>query len=142
MDGFLWIAKDGNVRTTHQAMSLMRSGPYGVAPGAEVMVSLAAGWPALMSDAVLKKRDADGIMRAGAGWDVFFLCPDHALQLFEAAAKLSSVIGAYNAAVMHLERGNPGDADAAAALLSQAAAAGDQKAKAQLEQLRHEGEAH
>lgn len=135
--GFLWIAKDGSMRTTNEAFSVMRSGPYGIAPGAEVMVSFVAGWPATMSAQFVKAGNAEGIMLAGVGWEVFTLCPEQALQAFEAAARLSNAIAAYNAAVMLLERGHPGDAEAAMAYLSQAAGAGDKNAATRLEQLRH-----
>ena len=71
----------------------------------------------------------------GAGWDIYSLCPDHALKTFEAAAKMSNSIAAYNAALMRLERNGDGDVEAARALLSQAAGAGDAKAQAKLKTL-------
>jgi hypothetical protein len=136
MDGFLWITKNGSLRTTRQAFTIRQGGgPYSVINGDDVMVSLAVGWPAEMEEVFVKERDADGIMRAGAGWDIYFLCPDRALQAFEAAAKLSHPIAAYNAALMRLERRSKGDLEAATALLSQAAAAGDKKAQARLDKL-------
>jgi len=136
-DGFLWIAKDGRLRTTHQAFTVTQGGnPYSIAEGDEVMVSLTAGWPATLEEAFVKKRDADGIMRAAAGWDIFLLCPDRALQAFDAAAKLSHPIAAYNAALMRLDRRNKGDLEVATALLSQAADAGDTKAQAWLKKLK------
>lgn len=137
MDGFLWIDEEGSLRTTHQAFTLTRGrGPYYVAKGDEVMVSLAAGWTALLEDFFVKERDADGVMRAGAGWDIFFLCPDRALQAFEAAAKLSSPIAAYNAAVMRIDRDDEGDIEAAKILLTQAAEAGDKKSRVRLKKLK------
>lgn len=140
MDGFLWIAADGATRTTRQAFTMKQgSGPYHVAPGEEVMVSLVAGWPAEVEDHFARERNAEGILRAGAGWDIYLLCPERALQAFEAAAKLSHPIAAYNAAMMRLDRRGKGDVEAAAALLEQAAGNGDKKAQASLEKLRGGG---
>lgn len=140
MDGFVWIAKDGAVRTTHQAFTIKRvKYPYGVHPGDEVMVSLVAGWPIDFEEDYVNKRDAYGIMRVGAGWDIFMLCPERALQSFEAAAKLSNPIAAYNAALMCLERSKDGDVEAATKLLTQAAALGDKKAQARLQELTRQG---
>lgn len=137
MDGFLWVAKDGALRTTHQAFSAHTAmAPYKIAEGDEVFVPLVAGWPAEMESAFIKDQNADGIMRAGAGWDIFFLCPDRALQAFEAAAKLGHPIAAYNAALIRLERGNKNDLAVARALLKQAAKTGDGKAKTQLQILK------
>jgi len=135
MDGFVWIAKDGSVRTTHQAFTIVHPCPYGVHPGDEVMVSRVVGWPLEFEEDYVKKKDSEGIMRAGVGWDVYLLCPDRALQSFEAAAKLSSLTATYNAALMHLECGGEGDFKAATSLLSRAAAHGDKKAEAKLQKL-------
>jgi TPR repeat protein len=139
-DGFLWISSSGETRTTRQAFTLKQGrGPYYVAPDEEVMVSLVAGWPAEVEDHFAQERNAEGIMRAGAGWDIYFLCPDRALQAFEAAAKLSDPVAAYNAAMMRLDRNSKGDVEAATALLAQAAGKGDKKAQARLEKLRRVG---
>lgn len=138
-DGFLWISRDGHLRTTRQAFSLVRgSGPYSVAEGDEAMVSLVAGWPASMEETYVNEKNAEGIMRAGAGWDVFYLCPERALQAFDAAAKLKHPIAAYNAALMRLERKGPGDREAAGELLRQAAGMGDTKAREILKKLERE----
>jgi len=135
MDGFLWIAKDGSARTTHQAFTVKQSGIYRAMEGDEVMESLAVGWVAELEDRLVEKHDADNLMRAGAAWDIFHLCPEHALKTFETAAKLSNSIAAYNAALMRLERNADGDVKAATALLSQAAEAGDAKAQLRLRKL-------
>ena len=136
-DGFLWIAKDGSTKTTHQAVTLYQGGgPYKIRPGSDVMVSMVAGWPTSLEDIFLQNKDPEGIKDAGAGWDIFFLCPDRALQAFEAAARYANPIAAYNAALIRLERKSKGDLKAAAVLLSQAANAGDKKAKTRLEILR------
>jgi hypothetical protein len=140
MDGFVWIAKDGAIRTTHQRFTAKRAKyPYLVHPGDEVMASFSTGWHILFEDDWINERDAGGIMRAGVGWDVFGLCPDRALQSFETAAKLSDPIAAYNAALIRLQRGKEGDLVAATALLSQAAALGDKKAQARLQRLTGQG---
>lgn len=135
-EGFLWINRKGQLRTTRQAFTLMKGGkPYSVTVGDEVMMSLAGGWPATMEDLYIRERDAEGILRAGAGWDIFMLCPERALQAFEAAAKFSHPVAAYNAALLRLERGEAGDREAAVILLNQAADAGDKKAWAKLGKL-------
>lgn len=138
INGFLWIAEDGSTRTTHQAATLFEGGgPYKIRSGHEVMVSMVAGWPATLEDVFLQNNDSDGVKDAGAGWDIFFLCPDRALQAFEAAAR-SNPIAAYNAALMRLERKSNGDLKAAAGLLSQAAKSGDKKAQARLAILKNQ----
>lgn len=137
IDGFLWLAPDGSTRSTHQAFSIRKGqGQYKIQPGADVMVSMAAGWPAGVEDVFRRDNNAEGIMRAGAGWDVFYLCPDKALQSFELAAQLSHPVAAYNAALIRLERKAKGDVEAAKALLAKAAGAGDQKAQARLRALK------
>lgn len=137
MDGFLWMAKDGSTRTTHQAYSMKQGrGLYMATEGDEVFVPLVAGWFVEVEDKIVEKHDADALMRAGAGWDIYSLCPDHALKTFEAAAKMSNPIAAYNAALMRLERNGEGDMDAAKALLAQAAVAGDAKAQEKLRKLK------
>jgi TPR repeat protein len=140
MDGFLWLAKDGAARTTHQAFTMKRlKYPYMVHPGDEVMVSLAAGWFIEFEEDYVKEKNAEGILRAGAGWDIFVLCPERALQSFEAAAKLSNPIAAYNAALIRLERNKDGDLETATKLLKQAAALGDEKAQALLQKMIRQG---
>jgi hypothetical protein len=136
MDGFMWVAKGGKLRTTHEAFTLRKgTGPYGVHSGDEVMAALTAGWPASMEDAIVKQGDADGAMRAAAGWDIFFLCPDHALASFERAAGMGSGIAAYDAAMMRIERGDEADRRAAVVLLTRAVKLGDKKAPELLKKL-------
>jgi hypothetical protein len=139
MDGFVWIAKDGSVRTTQQAFTIKPKCPYGVHPGDEVMVSLVLGWHVGYEDDYIKKRYSEGIKHAGAAWEIFMLCPEKALQSFETAAKLSNPIAAYNAALMRLERGNPGDYEAAIKLLKKAVALGDKKSQTKLHNLKRIG---
>jgi hypothetical protein len=139
-DGFLWLAPDGKRRTTYQAFTLFEgAGAYHIPKGGEVLAPLAAGWPAFVEDRI-PQDDAELLMRAAAGWDVFFLCPDKALAGFEHAASKGSAIAAYNAALMRLERNADGDRPAALALLERGAALGDAKSKARLdaEQLRNQ----
>lgn len=128
-DGFIWLDKDGKSRTTRQAFTLSQGGgPYQVAEGGEVMVALAGGWPATFEAELMQHKHAQGIRRAGAGWEMFFLCPERALKAFSAASQLGDSIAAYNAAMLYLELGSKGDRQAALRLLRQAAAAGDQHA--------------
>jgi len=138
-DGFLWIAPGGNLRTTRQAGTVMQGGRYLVAQGDEVFVSLGVGWPANFFDEFARDKNAEGVLRAAAGWDLYMLCPDRALQAFEYGARLNHPIAAYNAALMRLDRSQPGDVEAATALLSRAANTGDARARARLEALRSTG---
>ncbi len=132
-DGFLWLAQNGTRRTTRQAFTLREgAGSYFLPKGSEVFVSLVAGWPAYVQDQI-PENDADLLMRAAAGWDVLFLCPDKALAGFERAAAQGSAIAAYNAAVMRLERGSNGDRASALALLERGVALGDAKSRARLD---------
>jgi hypothetical protein len=138
-DGFLWIAKDGSTRTSRQAVSVRTvGGQYAIPAGAEVMTSMAAGWHADFEEVFHRERNADGLMRAGAAWDILYLCPDSALRTFEAAAQLSHPVAAYNAAMIRLARRGRGDLKAAVALLTRAANAGDAKALKRLEMIRAE----
>jgi hypothetical protein len=132
-DGFLWLAQDGTRRTTRQAFTMREgAGSYFLPKGSEVFVPLVAGWPAYVQDQI-PEDDADLLMHAAAGWDVFFLCPDKALAGFEHASKQGSAIAAYNAALMRLERGADGDHAAALALLERGVALGDAKSRVRLE---------
>lgn len=135
-DGFVMYAKDGTVRTTRQAFTGVKSGPYWVAEGAEVMASLVPGWSASLEPQFAKERDAAGLRQAGVANDIYLLCPERALAAFDASAALADPIAAYNAAVMRMARGAAGDADAAIKLLTAAAGAGDKKAQAKLAQWR------
>lgn len=140
MDGFVWLAPDGSIRTSHQAFSIWKyQGQYKIQEGAEVMVSMVAGWPVMYEGDFRRDKNSDGIMHAAAGWDIFFLCPDSALQSFEAAAQSSNTVAGYNAAVIRLERNNKGDVEAAISLLDKAASAGDKNAKALLSSLKEQG---
>ncbi|MFZ6748855.1 hypothetical protein [Undibacterium sp. Ren11W] len=135
-DGFLWISKDGSIRTTHQATTFFQGGgPYQIKSGSEVFASMLVGWQASLEDVFLRDKNANGINAAGAAWDIFYLCPERALQAFETAARYDNPIAAYNAAMIRLERKSKSDLTAATALLSQAAKAGDQKAQTRLAML-------
>ncbi|GAB2508794.1 hypothetical protein [Lysobacter humi (ex Lee et al. 2017)] len=136
-DGFLWFASDGTRRTTRQAFTTRDgAGAYLVPEGADVLVSLASGWPAYVVDLVADPS-AELLMRAAAGYDVFFLCPDKALAGFERAAAKGSAIAAYNAALMRLERNGEGDRAAALALLERGVALGDGPSTVRLERERN-----
>lgn len=132
-DGFLWLAQDGTRRTTRQAFTMRDgAGSYFLPKGSDVFVPLVAGWPAFVQD-LIAEDEADLLMRAAAGWDVFFLCPDKALAGFERAAAQGSAVAAYNAALMRLERGADGDRAAALALLERGVALGDATSRSRLE---------
>jgi hypothetical protein len=133
----LATTQGGGLRTTHQAFTIRNGkGPYSVRVGEDVMTSLVAGWPVYLEEHFVKAGDSEGMLRAAAGWDIFLLCPDRALSSFEAAAKLSNPVSAYNAAMIRLERGDEGDHQAAMTLLSQAANLGDEPARDRLRQLK------
>lgn len=134
-DGFVWVSREGVITTTRQAFTGRISGPYWVGQNDKVMASLVAGWVFGMEAALAKEPDGYGQMRIGAANDIFMLCPEGALKAYDAAAKLKNPVAAFNAAIMRLERGKPGDAAAATVLLKQSAALGDQKAKAKLASL-------
>ena len=132
-DGFLWVKADGTRRTTRQAYTAREgAGSYYVPKGGEVMTALAGGWPAFVEDRIPDDQP-ELLMRAAAGWDMFFLCPDKALAGFERAATKGSAIAAYNAAVMRLERSGEANRAAALVLLERGATLGDAKSKARLE---------
>lgn len=134
-DGFLWISRNGATRTTQQAFTIARAGSYSVPEGEEIMVARVSGWLVDLEGEFTRTGNAKGLLLAAVGQDTYMLCPERALQLFEAAAKMSEPVAAFNAAIMRLERGAPGDAAAATALLRQSAAAGDRKAQSKLEAL-------
>lgn len=130
MDGFLWIDKTGRTRTTRQAFSVHAGGGYyRIERGAEVFVPMVTGWASGNKAQIAANRDADTMLMAAVGDDVFMLCPDGALAAFEQAAALGNAIGAYNAAVMRLERG---EREQAIVLLQRAAALGDDRAADEL----------
>jgi hypothetical protein len=139
MDGFLWLDKKGRARTTRQAFTgRMGLGPYYARRGDDVMVALAGGWQNGMESFFRAQGDAHGLMRAAAAWDMFMLCPDNALAHYEEAARMKEpdAIAAYNAAVMHLERGGDEHIALAIELLGIAAGLGDQPSAQRLIQLK------
>jgi len=133
MDGFMWVKPDGSLHSTRQSFTVREgSGPYGVPAGGEIMASLAYGALSDMQSDFETRGDAFGVLAAAVGWDVYYLCPDKALDTFEVAAKMGNAIAAYNAAVIRLERKHPGDRDAAMKLLERGAALDDAKSAALL----------
>ena len=134
-DGFVWVSQRGALRTTHQAFTARVGGPYWIGQGDDVMASLVPGWAIAMEPEFIKSGDAAGLMRVGAGKEIFMLCPDGALASFDASAALNNPVAAFNAAIIRLERGRSGDVRAAMLLLKQAAAQGDQQAADKLQAL-------
>lgn len=124
-DGFLWMSADGALRTTHQAFSVWKTGPYSVERGAEVLTALVPGWVAQFEDRFAEEGNAAGVLRAGVGHDVFLLCQERALAAFERAGDMGSGIGAYNAGLMHAEAG---EVEAARRWLAKAQSLGEKKA--------------
>lgn len=132
-DGFLWLSADGSTRLTRQTHTVREGGGYyEVAEGEEVLVPLAYGWAAGLEQRFIAAGDKYLLLHAAIGWDVFHLCREKALAGFELAARHGDVIGAYNAALMRLDRNAEGDRAAARRLLETAASAGDQKSTALL----------
>lgn len=134
-DGFVWVSPKGAVRTTRQAFTGRLRGPYWIGKGEEVMASLVSGWAIDLEPGYVKARDGAGLLQVAAAKEIFMLCPDGALESYDQAAALNNPIAAFNAAVIRLERGKPGDAAAAMVLLKQAAAQGDKKAEEKLKSL-------
>lgn len=141
-DGFVWVAPDGSVRTTRQAATGRAAGPYLVGRNDEVMTSMVAGWPLYLEDEFIRQRDGAGLLRMGAAKEIFLLCPEDALQSYEQGAALNNPVAAFNAAILRLERRQPGDVAAAITLLRQAAAQGDGKAAQKLKSLANATAAH
>lgn len=124
-DGFLWLGPTGAMRTTRQAFSVWKTGPYSVARGEDVLMALVPGAMAQFEDHFAANGNAAGVVQAGIGLDVFMLCQERALAAFERAAGMGSAIGAYNAGLMHAEQG---DSAAAEHWLQLASRLGDLKA--------------
>ena len=135
-DGFLWLTAMGDMRTTRQAFSGWKSGAYHVKEGEDVMAAMVPGALAQFEDRFAADDLSDGVVLAGVGHDVFSLCPEGALAAFERAAAMGNAIGAYNAAIMHEEKG---DRAKAIASLERAAALNDDKSKIRLATLRELG---
>ncbi|TYT26565.1 hypothetical protein FZO89_10000 [Luteimonas viscosa] len=131
-DGFLWLSPSGAMRTTRQAFSVWRSGPYSVARGEDVLMPLVPGAMAQFEDQFAGDNNAAGVVQAGIGFDVFMLCHERALAAFERAARMGSAIGAYNAGLIHAEKG---DSVSAKPWLQLAARLGEAKAVDALERL-------
>lgn len=128
-DGFLWLTPTGGMRTTHQAFSVWKTGPYSVGRSGDVLMALIPGALAQFEDQFAKDGIADGVLQAGIGHDVFMLCQDRALAAFERAAEMGNAIGAYNAGLMHVDNGDP---TTAIKWLEKAKTLGDTKATAVL----------
>ncbi len=105
-DGFLWLSPSGAMRTTTQAYSMWKAGPYNVERGEDVLMPLVPGAMAQFEDQFARNGLAAGVVEAGIGFDVFMLCQDRALAAFERAAGMGSAIGAYNAGLMRAEQGD------------------------------------
>jgi hypothetical protein len=136
IDGFLWVTPSGALRTTRQATTVHKDGPYNVLPEHPVMVSAIPGILLPLERDFIREKNADGLMRDGAAYDIYQLCPAKALRAFERAAGFGSLIAAYNAALMRLERNNAVDKDRAIKLLSLAAMGADRKAQKKLDEIR------
>jgi hypothetical protein len=135
-DGFVWLSPDGHPRTTHQAFTAWNGGQYFVPENKDVMVSLAFGWPFKAEEYLLQKKDANGLLHVAVGWEVFNLCQDHALEVFEVAANLGQPIAAYNAALIYLERQTKADHKKAIQLLTRSSGLGDKEASKKLTSLK------
>jgi hypothetical protein len=131
-DGFLWLSPSGAMRTTRQALSVWKAGPYSVVRGEDVLMALIPGAMAQFEDQFAGDNNAAGVVQAGIGFDVFMLCQERALAAFERAARMGSAIGAYNAGLMHAEKG---DSDAAKPWLQPALRLGEVRAAEALDGL-------
>jgi len=132
-DGFLWLTKDGKTRTTRQAFT-MYTGTYAtIRKGDDVFVSMTTSWATSMEGEFIKKADHGGLLKAGLAWDVFGLCPEYALQRFEAAS--TNPVARWNAAAMRLEMRTAKDSAKAIEHLGKASQLGDAKSKEWLKSL-------
>lgn len=136
-DGFLWLSPTGGMRTSKQALSVWKTGPYSVGRNEDVLIALVPGALAQFEDQFARDGSAEGVLQAGVGHDVFMLCQERALAAFERAAGMGNAIGAYNAGLMHAE---DGDRSAAVTWLERAETLGEPKAAAALANLRKEGQ--
>ena len=132
-DGFLWLSPKGGMRTTHQAFSVWKTGPYRVGHDEDVLMALVPGAMAQFEDQFSRDGSAEGVLQAGIGYDVFMLCQERALTAFERAAGMGNAIGAYNAGLMHAESG---DRSTAITWREKAETLGETKARAALATLR------
>ena len=124
-DGFLWLKKDGKTRTTHQAFTIY-SGSYSkIKKGDDVFVSMTTSWAMQLEGKYIKEKDSEGLLWAGLAWDVFGLCPEYALNRFEAAS--NNPVARYNAAIMRLEMKTKNDSATAINHLRKASMQGDTK---------------
>lgn len=131
-DGFLWLRADGKTRTTRQAKIIRSGGAYQVQEGDEIMASMVAGYPLYFTDKLVASGNGAMINIVAAAWDILGLCPDNALNYFDKAAEAGYPIGAYNAALMRIERGKADDLATAERLLRKASDSGDDKARSRL----------
>lgn len=136
-DGFLWLSPAGGMRTTRQAFSVWKTGPYSVERGADVLMALVPGASAQFEDQFARDGISEGVLQAGIGYDVFLLCPERALAAFERAAGMGNAIGAYNAGLIHAENG---DRSIAITWLEKAKTLGETKATTALATLREAGQ--
>jgi hypothetical protein len=134
-DGFVWMTKNGKIRTTKQAATMFEGSYTKIPEGSDVFVSMVYSWPIQVEHKFMEKKDGKGLLLAGAGWDIFSLCQDKALDRFEASATLSNSIGAYNAAILLTERATHTDSTAAINFLQTAAQNGDLPSKQLLQEL-------
>lgn len=132
-DGFLWFTKDGKTRTTRQAFTAYTGNYATIRKGDDVFVSMTTSWAAKKEDEFIKDGNHEGIQKAGLAWDVFGLCPEYALDRFEAASTNS--VALWNAAAMRLEMKTASDSAKAIEHLRKASQMGDAKSKDWLSQL-------
>lgn len=131
-EGFIWFGPEGRVRVTRQSYTKLHGALYTAREGDEVMAAAVTFAAPAMREVLPAEHHGDFLLQQGLTEDMFGLCPGNALMAFEQAAALGNVVGAYNAAVMLLERGETGDLQRARALLVRAAEAGDEPSMALL----------
>jgi len=126
-DGFLWLTSDGKTKTTRQAFTIYTGNYTKIRKGDDVFVSMTTSWAMKMENEFIKSHDHEGLLRAGLAWDVFGLCPEYALDRFEAAS--NNPVARYNSAIMRLDMNNASDSAKAIIHLRNAMLQGDTKAK-------------
>jgi len=88
---------------------------------------MTASWATAIEGEFIKKADHGGLLKAGLAWDVFVLCPEYALDRFEATS--TNPVAHWNAAAMRLEMKTAKDSAKAIEHLRKAAQLGDAKSK-------------
>lgn len=138
VDGFLWVDYKGKIHSTKQAITTWKNFiVYEVKKKGDILVPMIDGQFISKEKYFIDHKSGIGMLHVGIGYDTFLLCSKKALKAFELSAKFNNPIGAYNAAIMHIEKGKYSDIEIAKELLTKAYNLGYTKAKHKLESLNY-----